>query len=113
MAQLPAEITDKLIGQRIQQKRKEFGYSAEKLSECINLSQQQLSRYERGASKINVNHLIDIAIFFKTPINWFFQDCIPSEFTDKELKEIEINQKWDNLSSIQKEAFITFLETLK
>lgn len=74
MAQLPAEMTDKLIGQRIQQKRKEFGYSAEKLSECINLSQQQLSRYERGASKINVNHLIDIAIFFKTPINWFFQD---------------------------------------
>ncbi|AGO15523.1 helix-turn-helix transcriptional regulator [Glaesserella parasuis] len=65
MAQLPAEMTDKLIGQRIQQKRKEFGYSAEKLSECINLSQQQLSRYERGASKINVNHLIDIAIFFK------------------------------------------------
>lgn len=113
MAQLPAEMTDKLIGQRIQQKRKEFGYSAEKLSECINLSQQQLSRYERGASKINVNHLIDIAIFFKTPINWFFQDCIPVNFTEKELKEIEINQKWDSLSSIQKEAFITFLETLK
>ena len=113
MAQLPAEMTDKLIGQRIQQKRKEFGYSAEKLSECINLSQQQLSRYERGASKINVNHLIDIAIFFKTPINWFFQDCIPANFTEKELKEIEINQKWDSLSSIQKEAFITFIETLK
>ncbi|MWQ06986.1 XRE family transcriptional regulator, partial [Glaesserella parasuis] len=51
--------------------------------------------------------------FFKTPINWFFQDCIPAEFTEKELKEIKKKKKWDNLSSIQKEAFITFLETLK
>ncbi|AUI66211.1 MULTISPECIES: helix-turn-helix domain-containing protein [Glaesserella] len=113
MAQLLAAATDKLIGQRIQQKRKEFGYSAEKLSESINLSQQQLSRYERGASKINVNHLIDIAIFFKTPISWFFQDCIPEELMAGDLKEIELNQKWDNLSVEQKRAFIYFLETLR
>ena len=113
MAQLLAAATDKLIGQRIQQKRKEFGYSAEKLSESINLSQQQLSRYERGVSKINVNHLIDIAIFFKTPINWFFQDCIPEELMAGDLKELELNQKWDNLSIKQKRAFIYFLETLR
>lgn len=112
MAQLLAVERDKLIGQRIQQKRKEFGYSAEKLSECINLSQQQLSRYERGASKINVNHLIDIAIFFNTPINWFFQDCIPQALMTGDLKEREINQKWDNLSLTQKQAFIAFLDTL-
>ena len=113
MAQLLAAATDKLIGQRIQQKRKEFGYSAEKLSESINLSQQQLSRYERGVSKINVNHLIDIAIFFKTPINCFFQDFIPEEVMSVDLKELELNQKWDNLSIEQKRAFIYFLETLR
>ncbi len=112
MAQLPAEMTDKLIGQRIQQKRKEFGYSAEKLSECINLSQQQLSRYERGASKINVNHLIDIAIFFKTPISWFFQDCMPAEFPTASADK-ESDQKWESLSSAQKQAFVRFLETLQ
>lgn len=113
MAQLLAANTDKLIGQRIQQKRKEFGYSAEKLSEIINLSQQQLSRYERGASKINVNHLIDIALFFKTPIEWFFQDCIPSNVIAENLNELELNQKWDSLSTEQKQAFIHLLETLQ
>lgn len=113
MAQLLAAEADKLIGKRIQQKRKEFGYSAEKLSECINLSQQQLSRYERGASKINVNHLIDIAQFFKTPISWFFQDCLPMEFSESGSKEMEFKQRWDSLSFIQKQAFISFLDTLK
>ncbi|OOF48876.1 helix-turn-helix domain-containing protein [Rodentibacter trehalosifermentans] len=113
MAQLLAAAADKSIGQRIQQKRKEFGYSAEKLSELINLSQQQLSRYERGVSKINVNHLIDIAILFNTPISWFFQDCMPDTLMKKELKEMEINQKWENLSSEQKRAFVAFLDTLK
>lgn len=111
MAQLLAAEADRLIGQRIQQKRKEFGYSAEKLSECINLSQQQLSRYERGASKINVNHLIDIALFFNTPINWFFQDCIPAELSEGNIKEREINQKWHNLSIQQKQAFIALIDT--
>lgn len=110
MAQLlPVEI-DKLIGKRIQQRRKELGYSAEKLSECMNLSQQQLSRYERGVSKINVAHLTEIAVFLKTPISWFFQDCMPSEY------HVEVNNsldaRWDNLSNLQKQKFIAFLDSL-
>lgn len=113
MAQLLAVEADKLIGQRIQQKRKELGYSAEKLSEFINLSQQQLSRYERGASKINVAHLIDIAIFFKTPISWFFQDCLPNEILTEQLKNTEWDKKWSELSELQKQTFMAFLDTVR
>ena len=113
MVQPIASDVDRAVGQRIQQKRKELGYTAEKLSEYVDISQPQLSRYERGVSKINVNHLIDIAIFFKTPINWFFQDCIPEELMAGDLKELELNQKWDSLSIEQKRAFIYFLETLR
>lgn len=112
MAQLLAVETDKLIGQRIQEKRKALGYSAEKLAEYINLSQQQLSRYERGASKINVAHLIDIATFLKTPISWFFQDCMPSDMLLDEVKLNELDQKWGQLSLLQKEAVMTFLEKI-
>lgn len=113
MVQLLPVEADKLIGKRIQQKRKEMGYSAEKLSEYMDLSQQQLSRYERGASKINVAHLIDIAIFLKTPISWFFQDCIPEELFVDKLKTTESDRKWAELSELQKTTFITFLETIR
>lgn len=110
MAQLLAVEADKLIGKRIQEKRKELGYSAEKLAEHIDLSQQQLSRYERGASKINVAHLIEIAILLNTPISWFFQDCLPNEMLLNSEKASELDQKWEQLPILQKEAVMAFLE---
>ena len=57
MSKLSVTETDRLIGKRIQQKRKELGLSASVLSEQIGIAQQQLSRYERGENKINVAHL--------------------------------------------------------
>ncbi|QPB43672.1 helix-turn-helix domain-containing protein [Rodentibacter haemolyticus] len=113
MAQLISTNTDKLIGARIQQKRREQGLSAEKLSEFVNLSQQQISRYERGASKINIAHLIDIAIFLRTPINWFFQDCLPEELTSEQLPKNNFDLQWDTLNNEQKERFISFLDSIR
>lgn len=75
MPQLPVAHIDALIGKRIQQKRKEMGYSAEKLSKKIDLSQQQLSRYERGTNKINVTHLVKIAPLLQTPISFLRIVC--------------------------------------
>ena len=58
---IAAEV-DLAIGKRIQQRRKEVGFTAENLAEQIGVSQQQFSRYERGATKINVAHLVNIAV---------------------------------------------------
>ena len=61
MSKLSVTEIDRLIGKRIQQKRKELRLSASELSEQIGIAQQQLSRYERGENKINVAHLVEIA----------------------------------------------------
>ena len=53
MVQPIASDVDRAVGQRIQQKRKELGYTAERLSEYVDISQPQLSLYERGTNKIN------------------------------------------------------------
>lgn len=68
MSKLAVTETDKLVGKRIQQKRKEAGLSAFELSEQIGIAQQQLSRYERGENKINVAHLVEIATVLNTEI---------------------------------------------
>lgn len=112
MVQLVAAEVDKLIGQQIQKRRKELGYSAEKLAEHINLSQQQISRYERGASKINIAHLVDIALFLNTPISWFFKNCLPEALIAEKFPQDNINEKWNSLTDEQKEAFIHFLNTI-
>lgn len=109
MAQLQTTDIDKLIGQRIQQKRKELGYTAEKLSEYVDISQPQLSRYERGTNKINVAHLVAIAIFLKTPISYFFADCVSLT----EWNSDELDRHWQELTQSQKRHFVAFLKDLR
>ena len=46
MAKLASEATDKMVGQRIQMRRKELGMTAQQLAEYADISQQQLSRYQ-------------------------------------------------------------------
>ncbi|OOH90930.1 transcriptional regulator [Pasteurellaceae bacterium 15-036681] len=109
MVQLVANPIDKMIGKRIQIKRREQNYSADKLSELVGISQQQLSRYERGTNKINVAHLVNIANYLKTPISWFFIDCA----SEKESNEInEYDQYWNNLSDEQKQSIVTFIKNI-
>lgn len=109
MAQPMASEIDKLVGQRIQQKRREMGYSAERLSEYVDISQPQLSRYERGANKINVAHLVAIATFLKTPISYFFADCMEGFDWNND----EADRYWQALSQTQKNLLVELLKTLQ
>lgn len=121
MAKLPADSTDILIGKRIQMRRKEVGITAQELSELIDISQQQLSRYERGTNKINVGHLVRLSIALKTPISWFFLDCFPENFNPQiqpsnfvPVKDVDLKSRfdfiWNKLSSRQRQALISFMD---
>lgn len=109
MPQLPVAKIDEMIGKRIQLKRKEKGYSADRLSEQVGISQQQLSRYERGTNKINVAHLVEIANFLQTPISYFFVDCMENAIWNND----ELDRHWQNLTFEQKSALINFINTIK
>lgn len=118
---IAAEI-DLAIGKRIQQRRKEVGLTAENLAEQIGVSQQQFSRYERGATKINVAHLVNIAVILDTPISWFFVDSKAQNltFSDKaqyvpvrnDALKLRLDYHWSNLSNEQKRSLISFLDAM-
>ncbi|MCL9669119.1 helix-turn-helix domain-containing protein [Rosenbergiella epipactidis] len=42
---------------------------AHQLAEFVDISYQQLSRYERGTNNINLAHLVNIAVKLNTPIS--------------------------------------------
>ncbi len=108
MAQIISTQIDKLIGKRIQLKRKEKGWSAEKMAELLDVSQQQLSRYERGVNKINVAHLVEIANLLQTPIDYFFEDCIKKA----DCQQNSYDVAWQKLTNEQKRAVLTLIQTL-
>lgn len=49
------------------------------LAEQLDISYQQIQRYEAGANRIPATRLHEIAQLFDTPVEWFFdqlvQDC--------------------------------------
>ncbi|OOF52645.1 helix-turn-helix domain-containing protein [Rodentibacter trehalosifermentans] len=102
---VPSKI-DQLVGQRIQRKRKELGLTAEKLSEYVDISQPQLSRYERGTNKINLTHLVAIATFLKTPMSYFFADCMDN----LEWSQDELDRTWLELSQSQKSIVVQLVK---
>ncbi|WP_431614571.1 helix-turn-helix domain-containing protein [Enterobacter asburiae] len=121
MAKLSSESTDKLVGQRIQRRRKELGMTAQQLAEYADISQQQLSRDERGTNKINVAHLVNIAIKMNTPISWFFIDCFDENSSDNNeqpvfvpVKDADLKnrfeQVWPRLTHEQRRVLIIFLD---
>ncbi|OOF49904.1 transcriptional regulator [Rodentibacter trehalosifermentans] len=102
---VPSKI-DQLVGRRIQKKRKELGLTAEKLSEYVDISQPQLSRYERGTNKINLTHLVAIATFLKTPMSYFFADCMDKQ----EWNQDELDRTWLELSQSQKSIVVQLVK---
>ncbi|MBD2799314.1 helix-turn-helix transcriptional regulator [Xenorhabdus sp. M] len=82
------EEANLLVGQRIQAKRKELGMTATALAKKIGISQQQLSRYERGINRINLTHLVDISKLLNTDISWFFQDCFINDEEEESINKL-------------------------
>jgi transcriptional regulator with XRE-family HTH domain len=54
--------------------RKAAGMSQMKLAEKIGVSYQQVQKYEKGASKLSVPRLIQIAEIFSVPVTSFLEE---------------------------------------
>lgn len=64
----------KAIGLRIKQRRKELGISQEKLAEALDVSYQQIQRYENATNLLNTDKLQLIADFLDIPVGYFFEE---------------------------------------
>jgi transcriptional regulator with XRE-family HTH domain len=63
---------DKEIGSRVRMRRMLIGMSQEKLGEMLGLTFQQVQKYEKGANRISVSRLLDIAGILGVDIHYFY-----------------------------------------
>ncbi len=71
------ELTDKIdavLGTRIQELRMAMGLSRQQLATRINVTHQQLQKYEKGTNRISAGRLATIAKALRKPISYFFED---------------------------------------
>jgi transcriptional regulator with XRE-family HTH domain len=72
MSKKQASEIDQLVGQRVRLFRSQRGYSQEALGKKINITFQQIQKYEKGTNRISVGKLYEIAEALEIDIRDFF-----------------------------------------
>src|SRR5579863_7523643 len=68
---------DKHVGARLRMRRVLVGMSQEKLGDALNITFQQIQKYEKGANRIGASRLQELARILQVPPSFFF-DGAPS-----------------------------------
>jgi len=69
---LPSGI-DRIVGQRLRWRRRELRLTQEKLGELLNLTFQQVQKYEKGVNRISAGRLYEIAAALGVQVTYFYE----------------------------------------
>ena len=62
------------VGQRLRLRRTLLGMSQEQLGAELNITFQQVQKYERAANRVSASRLWDMSQILDVPISYFFDD---------------------------------------
>src|SRR3984893_11079300 len=64
---------DKHVGSRVRMRRMMLGMSQEKLGDALDLTFQQVQKYEKGTNRISASRLQGISQILQVPVEFFFE----------------------------------------
>ena len=75
------------IGERIRQRRAELGLTQEQLASNLDVSYQQVQKYETGANRVSASRLHGLAHRMGVPVQYFFDgfDNTPQPDSERSL----------------------------
>ena len=67
-----AKIVDAHVGQRIRDRRNERGLSQTEVANALDITFQQVQKYERGTNRVPASRLFDLSRILGVQIQYFF-----------------------------------------
>lgn len=79
------------VGQRLRTARLLKDLSQETVGKAVDLTFQQIQKYEKGSNRISAGRLVQFAVLLQQPIEWFFLGApgYQVDETDKPLVIVE------------------------
>ena len=62
------------LGKKLRMRRLSLGLTQTKVAEAINVTFQQIQKYEKGTNGVSSIRLLQLSNYLKVPINYFFED---------------------------------------
>jgi transcriptional regulator with XRE-family HTH domain len=85
---------DVAVGNRIRTRRMALGLSQEKLGETLDITFQQIQKYEKGTNRVSASKLQLIAGILKVPVSYFFEDQAQADHVEmpgERLSAVQMN----------------------
>src|SRR4051812_9661776 len=73
MAKKNPHPIDKYVGSRVRMRRIALSMSQEKVADALDLTFQQVQKYEKGTNRISASRLQQISNILRVPVPFFFE----------------------------------------
>ena len=108
---------DQHVGERIRARRTELGLTQEQLAEALNVSYQQVQKYETGANRISAGRIFELARKLRVDVSYFFEglpldtpaEQVPLEHGGRQRSAIELVRKFAQIDDPQVRSAIAAL----
>ena len=103
------------LGKKLRMRRLSLGLTQTKVAQAINVTFQQIQKYEKGTNGVSSNRLMQLSQFLKVPIIYFFEDfkefkdISSSENGNDDLNYSFLSRTLSSLSQIQKDKILQIL----
>ena len=108
---------NKHLGNKLKLRRLALGLTQTKVAKAINVTFQQIQKYEKGTNGVSSSRLIQLSNFLKVPITYFFEDFTENNNIDKNTQEdnSDLNysfliKTFSKLNETQKQKIFTLLK---
>ena len=113
------ENFNKHLGNKLKLRRLALGLTQTKVAKAINVTFQQIQKYEKGTNGVSSIRLLQLSNYLKVPISYFFEDFSEYLINVEKSKETPITvnysflvKLYSELSNDQKLKFNKNLQTI-
>jgi len=91
---------NKHLGSKLKLRRLALGLTQTKIAKAINVTFQQIQKYEKGTNGVSSIRLLQLSNYLKVPISYFFEDFSEYLINSEKIKEGHLNINYNFLTKI-------------
>ena len=91
------------LGSKLRMRRLALGLTQTKVAKAINVTFQQIQKYEKGTNGVSSIRLLQLSNYLKVPINYFFEDFSEYLVNLEKSKEGHMNVNYNFLVKVYSE----------
>ena len=107
------------LGKKLRMRRLSLGFTQTKVAEAINVTFQQIQKYEKGTNGVSSARLMQISQFLKVPITYFYEDYKDykafgsEEHVQEDLNYSFLIKTFSSLPKAEKEKILQVLKNIE